>query len=280
VGSTLTGSERTCPRCGSVATRKDGHDRRGRQRCRCSACRRRCTAPSATPCSGYRFPSESIALAVRRYRRFRLRYAAVAELQAERGVAVDPSTIFAWVRAFAPLYEEVARSFRPAIGTCWSVIGTDTKVAGKPACVYRAIDGHGQVVDVDVSRRRATAVAAIFFRRAIAATGVIPDAVTTDGAAAYPPAPAAALPPVVPETGEPIQQRGARDHRHRKGRSRGLHGCKPLAGARLGCRARACLRTLRASFSDHWHLLDAAAGPPRPPMVQAWAALTGMLLGR
>ena len=31
----------------------------------------------------------------------------VAELLAERGVRVDASTIFAWVREFAPLYEEI-----------------------------------------------------------------------------------------------------------------------------------------------------------------------------
>ena len=49
---------------------------------------------SATPFSGYRFPPEVIALAVRWYLRFRLSYADVAELLAERGVAVDPSTIY------------------------------------------------------------------------------------------------------------------------------------------------------------------------------------------
>ncbi len=37
--------------------------------------------------------------------RFRLRYADVAALLAERGVRVDPSTVFDWVREFAPLYE-------------------------------------------------------------------------------------------------------------------------------------------------------------------------------
>lgn len=84
---------------------------------------------------------------------------------------VDPSTIYDWVRAFAPLYEDAARPFRRAIGSSWSVDETYTKVAGKPAYAYRAIDGHGQVVDVYVSLHRATADAAAFFRRAIEATG-------------------------------------------------------------------------------------------------------------
>ena len=107
----------------------------------------------------------------------------MAELLAERGVRVDPSTIHAWVGEFAPLYEEAARPFRHTVGGAWSVDETHTKVAGKPAYVYRAIDGQGQVVDVSVSARRATDDAATFFRRASVATGTVPDGVATGGAA-------------------------------------------------------------------------------------------------
>jgi IS6 family transposase len=109
---------------------------------------------------------------VRWYLRYRLSYADVAELLAERSVRVDPSTIYDWVREFAALYEEAARPFRRAVGSAWSVDETYTKIAGKAAYIYRAIDGQGQVIDVYVSQRRATADAAAFFRRAVEATGV------------------------------------------------------------------------------------------------------------
>jgi len=56
-----------------------------------------------------------IALAVRWYLRFRLRYADVAELLAARGVRGDPSTVYDWVREFAPLYKDAARAFRRAL---------------------------------------------------------------------------------------------------------------------------------------------------------------------
>jgi hypothetical protein len=56
-----------CSECGPVATRKNGRDRRGRQIRQCLGCRRRFTALSATPFSGYRFPPGVIALAVRWY---------------------------------------------------------------------------------------------------------------------------------------------------------------------------------------------------------------------
>jgi len=115
-------------------------------------------------------------LAVRWYVRYRLRYACVAELLAERGVTVDASTVFDWVRDFAPPYEEEARNYRHAISGRWSVDETYVRVAGDWDYVYRAIDDPGQIVDIYVSERRATDDAATFFRRAIEASGVVPGA--------------------------------------------------------------------------------------------------------
>jgi len=136
------------------------------------------------------------------------------------------------------------------------------------------------VVDVYVSQRRAADDAATFFRRAIESTGVIPDEVTTDGAAAYPAALAATRPPVAHETGKAVQQRIERDHQHLKGRLRPTRGFKTLAGARVLCRGHAFLRNLRGGFYDLGRAGAAAAGPPQVPVVQAWGALTGTLLGR
>ena len=129
-----------------------------------------------------------------------------------------------------------------------------------------------------MTTRRAIEDAATFFRRAVEATGVIPDEVTTDGAAAYPPALAAALPPVAHETGKRVQQRIERDHQHLQGRLRPLRGFKMLAGARVHCRAHAFLRNLRGGFYDLGRLVDALTTSPQPPVVRAWDALTGTLL--
>ena len=99
----MSGGEARCPDCGPAVTRKNGRDRRGQQIHQCCRCRRRFTALTGTPFAGYRFSPDIIALAVRWYRRYRLSYADVAELLAERGVGVAPSTVFAWVREFTPL---------------------------------------------------------------------------------------------------------------------------------------------------------------------------------
>jgi transposase, IS6 family len=276
----MIGSEAVCPRCGSSAVKKDSYDRKGAHVYRCRDCRRRFTARSATPFSGYRFPPDVIARAVRWYVRYRLSYTDVAELLAERGIGVVPSTIFAWVQEFAPLYEAAARPFRHEVGGAWSVDETYVKVAGAWAYVYRAIDERGQIVDVYVSAGRAAEDAAAFFRRAIEATGVAPEDVTTDCAAAYPPALAAVLPTVAHETGKPVQQRLERDHQHLKGRVRAMRGFTTLTGAGVFCRAHAFVRNLRLGFYDLGDVVSAAASSPVPLAMRAWDTLTADLLGR
>lgn len=116
--------------------------------------------------------------------------------------------------------------------------------------MYRAIDEYGQIVDSDGSDQRAADDAATFFRRVIGTTGATPDPVTTDCAAASPPALAAALPNVDHETGQPVQQRIERDHQHLKGRLCAMRGRKTLTGARVLRQAHALLRNLRGGFYE------------------------------
>ena len=104
--------------------------------------------------SGYRFPPEVILLAVRWYLRYGLSYRDVEELLAERGIEVDHVTIYRWVQRFTPLLIDAARPCRHAVGGRWFVDETYVKVAGTWRYVYRAVDQHGQVIDVFVSPRR------------------------------------------------------------------------------------------------------------------------------
>ena len=67
-----------CDRCAVEQFTKAGRDRQQRQLYRCSACGRRMTSRSTSAFSGYRFPDDVIALAVRWYLRYRLSYADVS----------------------------------------------------------------------------------------------------------------------------------------------------------------------------------------------------------
>ena len=123
-----------------------------------------------------------ILLAVRWYLRYGLSYRDVEELLAERGIDVDHVTIYRWVQRFTPLVIGAARSCRHSVGDRWFVDETYICVAGVWRYVYRSVDQHGQVIDVDVSKRRNITAATRFFESMLAGRAG-PREVTTDLAA-------------------------------------------------------------------------------------------------
>ena len=133
--------------------------------------------------AGFRFPPEVIMLAVRWYPRFGLSYRDLEELLSGRGVTVDHVTPFRWVQRFTPILIDAADPFPYAVGGVWFVDETYVKVSGVWRYVYRAIDDHGQVIDVYVSKRR-DAVAARRFLSGAIRNHVQPSEVVTDRAAA------------------------------------------------------------------------------------------------
>lgn len=266
-----------CQRCAGNEFTKAGRDRSGRQLYHCSACTHRQTMRSASAFCGYRFPDDIIALAVRWYLRFRLPYADVSELLAERGVQVDPSTVFDWVQQFTPLYKDAARPHRRRVGRRWSIDETYIRIAGRWCYAFRAIDEEGQVIDVYVSPTRDTAAATTFLERAVESSAVTPYRATTDKAPIYPPAFAAVLPEVEHITGKAEQQRIERDHQHLKGRTRCMRGFQTLPCAQVVCEGHGFMRNLRDGFYDLAVPVDAPRILHTPRLVRAWDELTLVL---
>jgi IS6 family transposase len=66
--------------------------------------------------SGYRFPREVIAVAVRWYLHYRLPYRDVDEQVAERGIEVDHVTVYRWVQTFTAEFLDAARASRHFTG--------------------------------------------------------------------------------------------------------------------------------------------------------------------
>ncbi len=199
------------------------------------------TAPGTTSVfAGFRFPREVISLAVRWYLRYGLSYRDVEELLAERGITVDHVTVYRWVQRFTPEFIEAARPCRHAPGGRWFVDETYLKVAGKWTYLYRAVDQHGQVIDVLLSVRRDLAAARWFFTRALRA-GTVPAEVTTDRAPFYP----RVLDELVPSALHIVEQYANNpveaDHGRLKARLRPMRGLKRRRSA-ADSRGRSCLR--------------------------------------
>jgi transposase-like protein len=261
-----------CDRCAGETFTRAGRDRSGRQLWACRQCGRRLTARSASAFSGYRFPDEVIALAVRWYLRFRLSYVDVAEWLAERGISVDPSTIYDWVHAFTPRFIDAARRHRHPVGRQWRVDEALFKIGGRWRYAFRAIDADGQIVDVLLSEHRDAASARAFFEQALTSTEVTPTRVTSDKAKCYPPALRAVLPGVEHRSSHYLNNGLERDHQHLKGRTRPMRHFKRLARANTFCRGHALIRNLGQGFSD----LTTGVSP-RLRLSTAWTVLAATL---
>ncbi len=261
-----------CDRCAGEQFTKAGRDRQKRQLFRCCSCGRRMTTRSRSAFSGYRFPDEVIALAVRWYLRFRLSYADVVEWLAERGVTVDPSTVYDWVRTFTPRFIAAARAHRSQVSRRWRVDETYIKIAKRWHYLFRAIDEHGQIVDVYLSDRRDRAAAEAFFAGARETTMVTPSRVTSDKAKCYPPALRTVLPHVEHRTSKYLNNGLERDHQHLKGRVQPMRRFKKPTSASTFCRGHTLIRNLARGFSQ----LTAGIAP-RLRLATAWAALAATL---
>jgi transposase-like protein len=194
--------------------------------------------PGLSAFAGLRFPPEVILLAVRWYLRFGLSYRDLEELFAELGVEVDHVTLYRWVQRFTPLLIDAARPCRHTVGSRWFVDETYVKVAGVWRYVYRAVDHHGQVIDVYVLARRDIAVARRFFTTALTAHGE-PTEVVTDLAPALEHVIEELLPNAFHNTGRYANNRVECDHGRLKARLRPMRGLKTDRTARVIIRGHA-----------------------------------------
>ena len=108
---------------------------------------------------GYRYPIEVIGHAVWLYHRFALSLRDVEELMVARGVVVTYETIRSWCAKFGPDYAAQLRRRRPRPGDKWHLDEVFVKINGATHYRWRAVDQHGDVLDILVQSRR-NAVAA------------------------------------------------------------------------------------------------------------------------
>jgi len=134
-----------------------------------------------------KFEPEVIVTCVRLYLRFWLSLRDLEELMAERGLAVDHTSIWRWVQTYGPeVNRRLHGSVKPKSST-WHMDETFVHIAGKWMYLFRAVDGHGQTVDFYLSETRDRAAAKLFLQRALANPHNRPPHVfARDGLRSYP----------------------------------------------------------------------------------------------
>jgi len=183
-------------------------------------------------------------LAVRWYLRYSLSYRDLEELLAERGIDVDHVSVYRWVQRFTPELIDAARPGRHLAGDRWFVDETYVKVAGVWRYVYRAVDQHGQVIDVYVSKHRDITAARTFFTTAVAVHGE-PAEVITDRAAPLAHVIDDMLPAALHTTEQYENNRVECDYGRLKARLRPMRGLKTNRTASVVIRGHAFVQNLR-----------------------------------
>jgi putative transposase len=182
------------------------------------------------------YPLEVILTCVRWYVAYPLSLRHLEEMMAERGIAVDHSTVHRWAIKLLPVLEKAFRRCKRAVGKSWRMDETYVKVRGEWKYLYRAVDKDGNTVDFLLRARRNKAAAQRYFEKSIQQNGV-PETVTIDKSGAN----LAALHAVNAERDTPIKIRQVKylnnmveqDHRAIKRRIRPMMGFKDFRCARI-----------------------------------------------
>src|SRR5215467_8649666 len=139
------------------------------------------------PFKGQHYSGEVILLAVRWYLRYPLAYEHVAEMLAERGLAVDASCIWRWIQAYAP---ELNKRYRPHLrptNKSYRIDKTYIRIKSQDRYLYRAVDSTGQTIEFLLTAKRDAAAAKRFLVKAMEASGnPVPRVMNDDKNPAYP----------------------------------------------------------------------------------------------
>ena len=134
---------------------------------------------------GYRYPIEVIGHAVWLYHRFALSLRDVEELLVARGVVVTYETIRSWCAKIGPDYAAQLRRRRPRPRDKWHLDEVFVKMNGATHYLWRAVNRHGDVLDILVQSRRNALAAKRFFRKLLKGLRYVPRVIVTDKLASY-----------------------------------------------------------------------------------------------
>lgn len=134
---------------------------------------------------GFHFPADVISHAVWLYVRFALSYRDVEELLAERGIQLSYESVRRWVGRFGEQFAAELRRRERRVGRTWHLNEVFVRIGGEQKYLWRAVDEHGQVLDILLQDQRDTDAAERFFRTLLGHAGAPPERIVTDRLASY-----------------------------------------------------------------------------------------------
>jgi putative transposase len=134
---------------------------------------------------GFRFQEEIISHGVWLNHRFPLSLREVQEMMLQRGIIVSHETIRRWCATFGQTYANALRRRRGRPGDKWHLDEVFITINGQRHYLWRAVDQHGNVLDILVTSRRDTRAAMRFFRKLLKGLEYVPRVLVTDKLGSY-----------------------------------------------------------------------------------------------
>ena len=120
-----------------------------------------------------------------RYFRFTLSFRDVQEILFERGIQVSNEAIRLSCRKFGTAFARELKRREKRLSKTWHMDEVFVNISGRQVYLWRAVDEHGQVLDILVQEKRATDAAERFFRRLLKEADELPEWIITDQLGSY-----------------------------------------------------------------------------------------------
>jgi putative transposase len=175
---------------------------------------------------------------------------------AERRVIVCHEAIRAWSQKFRP---DLRQRAGPAPGTPRGQVASGQvfiKIAGQTHYLWRAVDQHGNVLDILVTSRRNAKAATRFFRKLFKGLRYVPRVLVTDKLASYPVAHRRLMPGVEHRRSKYLNNRAKNSHQPTQQRERAM---KHFTSARRAQRFLSAFSGISPHFRPRRHHLTASA---------------------
>jgi putative transposase len=179
---------------------------------------------------GFRYPAEIISHCVWLYHRFPLSFREVEELMLARGVIVSHETVRQWCAKFGPAYARELRRRRPRAGDKWHLDEVYTKINGEWKYLWRAVDQHGNVLDILVQSKRDAKAAKRFLAKLMKKQRRVPRVLVTDGLRSYQTAHRTLMRSVEHRRSKHQNNRAENSHQPTRQRERAMKGFRSVGG--------------------------------------------------
>jgi putative transposase len=171
---------------------------------------------------GFRFPAEIISHCVWLYHRFSLSFREIEEMMLKRGIVVSHETVRQWCAKFGQTYANGLRRRRARSGDKWHLDEVFIKINGTIHYLWRAVDQHGNVLDILVTSRRDAKAATRFFRKLLTALEYVPRVLITDKLGSYGVAHRRLIPSVEHRRSKYLNNRAENSHQPTRQRERAM----------------------------------------------------------